>query len=639
MTAVLVWDAPGRPPVVAQDVILWRSDTVPGDTGSVTSLPRWLEERAERIRARYLAWIHDLGNTNVDGVRIIDHLELRPGLSYWWMGAVAHKANFYESPFLNDVMRCLALEDLFTQTGQPLQLELVTANDVLATVLEQFCASRRISFTRRRRSAWLWPRLMAAARAVVAPLAACLFIAALAVRCAVRFTGRDRRIADQKGSTVALFDVFVHLEPSAFQDGRFASQYWTRLVPTLADAGVVSTWMHMFFRHREVPSLPKARAWLRVFTATSGGRQRHALIEAHMTPVASVRAARDYVRLVRAFVRLMPIRRHFVMPTAGFDFWPFYRDLWRDSMIGAHAMRGCARLAMYEAALARMPRQALGLYILENQPWEMALLHAWRANGHGTIIGLPHAMVRFWDLRYFYAAGTWCSRGRNDLPMPNAMAVNGPMAQRLFREAGYPEEQVVAVEALRYLHLHAPHRRHGEPRTRPCVLICGDNVAGSNERLVALVAEADTLLVAKVDYLFKPHKAASASMLPTTTLTMGIRTDELPALVENIDLVVTGNLTAAGVDARALGATVAYMEDPSRLNASPFRGLHLDRVFAFASAVDLAQIIGSQATSPQCTGEPPSQPFFVLDPALPRWRRLLGLPHNGEPSTDTPSIQ
>ena len=80
----LVWDREGTPPQGIWIPILWSSFAEDKDSTSY-SIPRLVEAQADLLRARYLAWIYDLGEAHIGGKRLVDHLELRPGFSYWWM--------------------------------------------------------------------------------------------------------------------------------------------------------------------------------------------------------------------------------------------------------------------------------------------------------------------------------------------------------------------------------------------------------------------------------------------------------------------------------------------------------------------------------------------------------------------------
>ena len=70
--ALVVWDQPGDPPHSEVEVLLWQGY---GAADSETSVPRYLELHAERIRSKYLAFVHDLGESPIAGKRLIDHLD------------------------------------------------------------------------------------------------------------------------------------------------------------------------------------------------------------------------------------------------------------------------------------------------------------------------------------------------------------------------------------------------------------------------------------------------------------------------------------------------------------------------------------------------------------------------------------
>ena len=45
------------------------------DRGVARSLMRRVEENGESLRRRFSTWIHDLGETLLDGKRVIDHFQ------------------------------------------------------------------------------------------------------------------------------------------------------------------------------------------------------------------------------------------------------------------------------------------------------------------------------------------------------------------------------------------------------------------------------------------------------------------------------------------------------------------------------------------------------------------------------------
>ena len=132
------------------------------------------------------------------------------------------------------------------------------------------------------------------------------------------------------------------------------------------------------------------------------------------------------------------------------------RDLhkdWEDSWMGPVAMQNILWLHLFDKMLRSLPQQQVGLYLMENQGWERISLYFWHKHAHGTLIGVPHSTIRYWDLRYF---DTHTAKTLSDLPNPDLIAVNGVHAWQMLNNASYPMRHCVQVEALRYQYLNKP---------------------------------------------------------------------------------------------------------------------------------------------------------------------------------------
>ena len=192
-----MWDVEGVPPEGAAATVLWSSFAANGNA-AVQSLPKRVEERAEEYRARYLAWIHELGESVIDGKALRERLELRPGFSYWWMTSLAQKFNAGERSHVNDAIKLLALEELVREKDIS-SINLVSANVGVTCSLRRFCRASDIAFTARRADEIGGRNLGAMLRRLVpAPLRALLGL--------VRYTWERARLrettAPANGATV-----------------------------------------------------------------------------------------------------------------------------------------------------------------------------------------------------------------------------------------------------------------------------------------------------------------------------------------------------------------------------------------------------------------------------------------------------
>ena len=611
-----VWDAEGSPPVGDWTIVLWRQYASIQNPAAI-SIPEIVEQHADELRASYLAWIHDFGEALIDGKKVIDQLTLRAGFSYWCMTSMAQKANFYE-PHIVDAVKCLALEKLFEGTKLPEKIVLFTTNAGLVKVFAQFCSDCQIKFACQ--PAVGQHPVTSFLGGLLLPVMALLVLCRMTIRGLWDFSSVDRAWPRRVTSTVAVFDILVHLQQSALSGGRFGSHYWTQLVGQLEKVEGAVTWVHTYFRHADVSSLKRANKLMSQFNGASGGAELHGLIDSQISWKGVGRSLFSYLRLLAAFLRIR-VKSNFMPTGSRLNFWHLFKQSWCESLIGPAAMRNCMMLSMFECALTRMPHQRMGLYIQENQPWEMALLHVWRAAGHGQIIGVPHTTIRFWDLRYFFDSRIVADRGPNSLPRPDIVALNGPLAIKAYLDFGYPESELIAVEALRYLHLLERHSgvRTACRREAPLVVICGDNIPGANTRLMKKVVEAQALLSIRPRFIFKPHKAAAFDLGPYKLIDITLASKDLPTLLAECDVVITGGSTTAAVDAYYMGIRVLVMADGSMLNMCPLRDLA--GMILFEDARSLAEALRGCVES-ESNSKMPVQ-LFYLDANLPRWRLLL----------------
>lgn len=620
--ALLVWDADEAPPSGDWTTVLWSAYANVKDA-TVISIPELVELHAGELRARYLAWIHDLGVSKIAGMRVVDHLAIRPGFSYWWMSSLAQKFNVSGVSQIDDAIKALALERLVV-ARQATAIVLISGNQRLAACVQDFCRRSGINYEFRQASAVQERGNHRSLYQLLPHLCRALIYLAWYVFKAVPLLLQKRSAMSTAVGEVTFLDVLVHLDKQGMSAGRFVSNYWTSLVGKLSEWKINSCWLHTFFRYPAIPTLVQAQHQIDRFNAVSNSSQFHTLIERSLNFRTLFTALGDYFTLNRSFARLSGIEA--IKPVGSeLNLWPLHAEEWADSLCGREAMRNCLRLALFERAVSRLPPQRLGIYICENQSWEMALVYAWKSAGHGILAGVPHTTVRFWDLRYHYDARSYLGDNDNGLPLPDIWAINGPAARESVLASGYPPDRVIEVEALRFLHLLRPQQckiTSHKPRPELHVLVCGDFLAETNRRILSWLENAAKSLPRETVYVFKPHPAYPLNPSDYPALNLEMSEAPLADLLAGCDVVFTSNITSAAVDAYCSGIPVIQMLDGNTFNVSPLRGM--DGAVYVSNPMELAEALSKA----KCCERIVAEPYFCLDEELPRWRKLLGLRHS-----------
>jgi surface carbohydrate biosynthesis protein (TIGR04326 family) len=612
---ILIWDGEGKPPKGNWISVLWRAYNDEGDTGSF-SIPNLVEKQADALRGRILAWIYDLGEVRKRGASLVEQLALRPGFSYWWMTLLTEKSYLKPNRFV-DAIKLLAFED--AANVETIETIVLASSDrLLAHTLRDWCRVSGFNFR--------WKRLQKEAdpRPVTYRLYRLLPLPIQATVYLLRYVWQRWQLRSSwkpcalSAGGITVIDYLFHLGPAASSTGRYCSNYWTDLVDLFDKKKTIVQWIHHFVAHKEITTTRQARTLINRFNRANSEKQAHTIPDAALSCAVISATVRDYVRIVMKVVQLGSLRSHFVPTNSKINLWSLFAQEWRDSLFGPTAIFNCLQLNLFEKILRKLPVQGTGVYLQENQGWEAALIYAWTAAGHGRLVGVPHATIRYWDLRYFSDVRSYRRTGNYDLPLPDVIALNGPAAFVICRQAGIPDDRLVEVEALRYLHLIDVSRPALRSKNRPIrVLVLGDFLPSITRQQMLWLNDVAIMLPRQFQYIVRSHPMCPIDSKAYPNLVHEIADAPLKDLLGNCDVAYTGNVTSAAVDAYGAGIPVISMLDGRSFNLSPLRGL--PGVIFVTNPAELAKAIcrslEKQAEKPEV--------LFCLDRQLPRWQQLL----------------
>ena len=630
ITNLLIWDS-ANPLSACQNteqiIVFWHGYSTRGFAHAV-SIPQWVEDHADGLRQRYLAWVYEVGETRIRGERVIDHLALRPGFSVWWMTLLAEKCNFAKSPQIEDAIKLLALTD-WLGDRVPDRIVLASAKNALANNIKHWCDANKVDFQYQRGVNEKAPASFLRKMYVRLPhtIRALIWLAHH-IKSRWSLCGAGLQDWRNNPGDISFVSYLFNLAPDAAVAGVFESRYWGHLPETLLQDGVKTRWLHLYVKDDVLPTAGQAAAQINRFNQRGAGVQNHVTLDSFLSVAIIGKALADWLYLLR---KGMGLRLHKHMPSLGeLDLWPLFQQDWENSVIGATALQNALTLNLFEAAFNSAPHQRCGVYLQENMDWEYAALYAWKANRHGEMIGCPHTSVRYWDLRYFYDPRIYRDNQKNAMPQPDQVAVNGLAAREAYREGDYPEKDLVDVEALRFLHLNqtldkvprkvtiAPGTNSGD-KSRIRLLVLGEYHKTTTDALLKLLHDSADSLPQPMSIIVKPHPACPIDVKKCPELPMTLSTQLIAELSKQSDLALTGSVTTAALDAYCLGLPIISFLDPNILNMSPMRGR--TGVTFVETPEELITAIRHNVAN--TSTESRSEQFFYLDKALPKWKNLL----------------
>lgn len=574
--------------------VAWREF---GD-GPLHSLPTMLRRDDGTVRDALLDVLHAASEVRVGGRSVAEHLTIGDRPSHWWMGLV-HAKRWGEVGVLADLAKLLVLGDLVAS---------LAPDEVTVSLADPHVAAAAAATVRR---ASPGARVTVAGPAPARPRAIGQHVRA-AAHLVRRLTWRHsvpRASDDGAGPRIAMADYLFRLPASVLEGGAYSSRYWGPLPSAIDEAGASVTWLHRFTPHDGIPRLRDARRLVRGLNAAG---ERHHLLDG-ATPATAVRAVVRYVRLLRTSRRVHAATGAFVTERA--DLRPILGREWDGSFRGSHAM-SCALLTERIAeVVASLPPHARGIYIMENQPWEYALQHAWRGTGHGPLVGVAHSTVRHWDLRYHGARRAPIGSPAGP-PAPDLVAVNGPTGRAALEASGMDPARIVEVEALMYLYL-APLVRSDDPHG---VLVLGELDTVHTQRLVDAVATVLPRTGGSVPVTFKPHPLTPSSEFVIPDRRIAPSTADIGGLLAGARCTVVGASGSAVLESACLGIPVVALLNADDLELLPVSSHPL--LATVESPAALADAVLAALSQPM-GGSAAADGTFHLDAALPRWRRVL----------------
>lgn len=298
------------------------------------------------------------------------------------------------------------------------------------------------------------------------------------------------------------------------------------------------------------------------------------------------------------------------------NFWPLLKKDWYESFFGARAYLNLFSVIIIKDFIQKLPRQSLGFYIQENQPWEFAICYYWKKYGHGKLISVAHTTIPFWDFRYFYDRRTFQPSGCIP-PMPDLMAVNGNDAYQKMTYSGFPTGLLTKLEALRYMHLNnALKKAKTGGRDTLRLLVLGDLVPQITKSQLLFLNNAIAQYHLQIDVVFKPHPASNGT-LGDLVKNMDVSYRSMGEELSGCDLVFVNNVTSGAADPYQMGVPVIVLNLGTNINFSPL--FSRKDVFFVSTSLEFYNAFIFYQKRPKLV----LPDFFNIDVSLPRWKHLI----------------
>lgn len=610
---LVILDGVSLPDDCDSKVMYWKQHSGEGCQNSI-SLLDIIEENAFFYRNKYLEWVHDLGMLAIDDISISDSFLSDDGdVDLWWSSLFNEKCNYSKSPAIYDLIATFALIE-WLEVNKVKRINLISRNNTLGGMLKTLCKKRDVDLrfelctVDENRIKTL--SFIAKLPSVVRGLLKIIHFSVSHWR--LKGLGIDQwRKSDAKILFVSYID---NLDATFVKKNKgYKSKYWGNLHELINSSGKRANHIHIYAQDSVIRNTRDMFGAISGFNKSS--MDHHVALSSFLSFGLIIKSVITWFKirsrsqkLYKQVVELSP------------EVQIFQTD-WLESFSGQTAASNILNAYLFKEAMASLTKQEIGIYLQENQGWEFTLLKSWRAQGHSQLIGCPHSTVRFWDLRYFNHIKSYVT----GVPRPDFVAVNGPMMAAKFREAEYPENEIIETEALRYAYLHAEDKRFLQDRQKDInkavskktkVLILGEISSENTEKQLRVLNQLAAQGLPDYEYIFRNHPNTNLNLSDYTDLNVVESENDLAADLGSCHIIFCGSVTSAAVDAYSKGLKViCWVGD--ELNLSPLKG------FSDVSFVSCENELFSTLRDMPVSCQDPVSDLFFYDYSLKRWQELL----------------
>ena len=614
---LILWDIDSNPKDILSKIYLWNGYS---EGENSKSLLRYIDLNGEKYRQKYIDWIENFGQMNIKDESIISYFSIDNQTSLWWLTSFVEKSP-WKTPSVIDSIRLIALEDILIN-GSYTNFELVSPNKKLHKTLSLLCQKLNILYK--------WKKIKTPIKSFFSlryffKRLPYFFQSILTLLIHTRrnwlFRNNNKLSEENNKKSILFCSQFAHLDSRSSKFGEFYSHLWEDLPELINNKGYQINFIHHYLKSNEAESAFKAKELIGKFNLSDTRDNSHGFLFSYLSLSIVFQVLKLSVVLNFKSLKLLNIKKYFKLSNSNLNLWPIMKDNWYSDLRGPNLIINLFWLRLFDKALKDMPYQAYGLFLHENQSWERALIYAWNKYNHGHLIAVQHSTVRFWDLRYYEKNPTPLLNNNYPIPVSDTVAYNGKLAKKAYLDFGSFNKKFIECEAVRYNYLDKFRKREiKSPIQRGNkILILGDYVPEATTRMLELLESLAINNSEQYVYTIKPHPNFIVKSSEYPALNLEITMQPLVKIMDEFDIVFSGNLTSASLDAYLSGLPVIIAYDPKTFNFSPLRGQ--DGVFFACNSEELGFAIKKSFESQPV--HPNISDFFCLNCDLPNWSKLL----------------
>ena len=570
-------------------------------------LKKFIEENSVFLKNDYLHYLNLLENIKIDKKKIRESYLYKKNYSLWEMSVFSEK-NIYKYESISDVVKFLALVKI-CEKYEKSEIYLHNLDDKFAKKLSKslYFSKKKIFFENINKTNFFDRKNIK--KFILSNIVFSILFFLKNLKFNFCFKNQKKILQNLKHKDIFVISYFTHYDQTKFKKGFFYPLQWGRL---FEKKNVSFNVFQIFIASK----IFKRFSYLNTYLNKKNihGLSKNHFINNFVDFKMVFSVINDFF-LIRNRLKINRYKREINNPILK-DIFNIQSSDFKISLGGAFLLEHLLWINIFDKIFKEIPKQKLGLFLYENQPWEHAFIRAWRLNGHGKIIGYTPTTVNFWHLNYFNHKSSNKLKFENEKNSPDLIACSSGVAYNFFKNFNIPIQKLRKVESLRYNEIKKLNHKKNAKKN---FLILGDYSHEINKNMLKILDKTINKfkLYDKYNFYYKPHPATFVPKnLPKNFI---VKNDyDLSFLLKRCKNVICSNSTSALIECYEYGNKVFLFNDIKTLDFSPIKSIKVfDFIKSFSNSNELYKIINLKSSQNRIKN------FFYKGGKLPKWTKIL----------------
>ncbi len=538
------------------------------------SISNRLEDNSDKIKKKYIKFIHDLGEEKIDNKNLKSHLKIKENYNLWWMSLLTEKSH-YKSPRIKDCLKFLVLEEIILEK-KPSKIIVLLSDKIIIRSIKELSKKLNIEIEIKKidivkkdqvNSKNIFSNIYFKSPNIIKSI---IYL--------IRYSFNNwtfKKALKPKWETnknILFFSYLFHLDKDSFKDNKFNTSQWGPLTNLLNELSIKSNWMHHYIPNPVIPNRKSAISFINNLNKEFNNTQSHQIISSYINIKTILKVVANYAKIILKIPSLFKFKKLFIVKNSSINFWFFLKDDFINSILGPKLIENLFWIEHFDNALSKIPYQEKGIYLQENQSWEKALISAWKKYNHGKIYGLNNGFVRYWDLRFFDDSNTVKDNSDFKIPLPDRIILTDQISWDYYLNSGYEVNKLIKAETLRYFsvlskNLEKKHELKADQKIKG--LILGDIIFDSTNEMIKNLENINST---NFHWTIKSHPACLINIKNYKKITLENSYENLEDIIHKYDLVIAPAATLSALDSYLSNIKTIIFLAKDELNISPLRG-------------------------------------------------------------------